>query len=66
MPLLKLKISDKSRSVTPRIENTWTDKLYQILKTGGVRTPIAKHCGSVIYNMAVKVVEMGRVWLNIP
>ena len=32
MPLLKLKVSDETRSVAPRIENTWTDKRSQILK----------------------------------
>ena len=32
MLLLKLKISSESRSVTSQIENTWTDKKYQILK----------------------------------
>ena len=33
---------------------------------GGVRTPIALHCGSSIFNMAMKAVEIGRFWLNIP
>ena len=33
---------------------------------GGVRTPIALHCGSSISNMAMKAVEIGRFWLNIP
>ena len=33
---------------------------------GGVRTPIALHCGSFIFNMAVKAAEFGRFWLNIP
>ena len=32
MLLLKLKISGESPSVTSQIENTWTDKKYQILK----------------------------------
>ena len=27
---------------------------------GGVRTPIALHCGSSIFNMAMKAVEIGR------
>ena len=28
--------------------------------SGGVRTPIALHCGSFIFNMAVKAAEIGR------
>ena len=32
---------------------------------GGMRTPIALHYGSVIFNMAVKVAETGWFWLNI-
>ena len=28
---------------------------------GGMRTPIALHCGSFIFNMAVKVTEIGKL-----
>ena len=30
------------------------------LNTGGVRTPIALHCGSVIFNIAVKAAEISK------
>ena len=36
------------------------------MSLGDVRTPIALHCGSLIFNMAVKAAEIGRFWLNIP
>ena len=32
----------------------------QYLCPGGVRTPIASHCGSFIFNVAVKAAEIGR------
>lgn len=33
---------------------------------GGMRTLITSHCGRFIFNMAVKVPEICRLWLNIP
>ena len=40
--------------------------LLHTTEAGGVRTPIALHCGSSIFNMAMKAAEIGRFWLNIP
>ena len=45
--------------------STWTQAVPGS-DPGGVRTPIALHCGSSISNMAMKAVEIGRFWLNIP
>ena len=40
--------------------------LLPTTEAGGVRTPIALHCGSSIFNLAMKAAEIGRFWLNIP
>ena len=40
--------------------------LLHTTEAGDVRTPISLHCGSFIFNMAVKAAEIGRFWLNIP
>ena len=41
---------------------TYRSRMY----AGGVRTPIALHCGSSIFSMGVKAAEIGRFWPNIP
>ena len=40
--------------------------LPDICESGGVRTPMALHCGSSIFNMAMKAAEIGRFLPNIP
>ena len=41
---------------------THSSRMY----AGGVRPPIALHCGSSIFSMGVKAAEIGRFWPNIP
>ena len=38
-----------------------TKQVTHGLDPGGVRTPIALHCGSFIFNMAVKAAEIGKL-----
>ena len=45
---------------TVRIFCNWLITGYQC-SPGGVRTPIALHCGSSIFNMAVKAAEFGKL-----
>ena len=40
--------------------------LLHTTEAGDVRTPIALHCSSFIFNIAVKAAEIGSFWLNIP
>ena len=50
---------------TIRIFCNWLITGYQC-SPGGVRTPIALHCGSSIFNMVVKAAEFGKLLLKIP
>ena len=43
------------------LESASDDYVTFCYTAGGVHTPIALHCGSVIFNMAVKAVEIATV-----
>ena len=59
--------SDRWAVKTPSVLTSLDEpqiKVWCRLPPGGVLIPIALHCGSFNFNMAVKAAEFGRFWLR--